>query len=451
MKHWLAGLAMAGILCSTALPLSAQAAEEQMIQVGLAYGSTARSAVQLENADGTGYNIGTMDGTAFSAVCSVPHTRLTIAPLGSGLAVRDTDSGQVLYQSDTPALALSPKGDLTWFEQNRYRGEFVCTRAGEQMTVVNVVDLEDYIKGVVPYEMSASWPREALKAQAVCARSYADGQRDRHKSQGFQVCNTTHCQVYRGIGRATENSDVAVDETRGQYLYQDGKRVVGYFFSSDGGATESAVNVWGGDHAYLTGKADPYEDTAHAANGVWSVTLTADEVQTKLRNAGYDIGSIKSMQVTRRTAMGNVNELTVTDVNGRQVALTREKCRTVLGLNSIRYTIGGMGPALTADPSTAESSVPQERPARGQTSMDPEQLYVTPKTSVRAETDAEPSKPVLPGLGADPAASGTSYTFRGTGWGHSVGMSQYGAKAMAEQGHAYDDILRFYFTGITVG
>ena len=82
----------------------------------------------------------------------------------------------------------------------------------------NDVPLEDYIKGVVPYEMSPSWHKEALKAQAVCARSYADGQKERHKNNGFDVCSTTHCQVYHGIGRATANSNAAVEETRGQYL-----------------------------------------------------------------------------------------------------------------------------------------------------------------------------------------------------------------------------------------
>lgn len=463
MKRRFAAFLLAGmLLCTPASAVISDTQSQTMVRVGLAYDTTAMAAPQLQNVDGTGYEIGTMNGTSFSAAVSVNNTRLTIKPQGTGLAVLDTDSGQVLYQTSGTTLAISPRGTLTWFNKYKYRGDFVYTRTGSAVTVVNYVGLEDYIKGVIPYEMSASWPKEALKAQAVCARSYADGQMDRHKSQGFDVCNSTHCQVYKGANSATANSDAAVDETQGKYIYENDKKVVGYFFSSDGGATESSVNVWGGDYAYLTGKIDPYENTAAASNGVWSVTLTAAEVQSKLQSAGYTIGTIQSIQVTKRTAVGNVNELTVTDTSGKQVVLTKEKCRTALGLNSIRYTVNGLGSTQTsAGNATANGWYINGTQTAGGN------LYAVSGNGTVSAIGSLGGKTVLTGTGtqtitatasgsqtttntADPAATGASYTFSGTGWGHGVGMSQYGAKAMAEQGYTYDQILQFYFTGVTV-
>ncbi len=465
MKRQLCAIGTALLL---SLGISAKAAGPDRLRVGLAYGSSALSAAQLQNTGG--YALGTMGADGFTEAQRVSNPKLTLVPFGSGIAAKDTESGAVLYQTDAPILAIRPQGDLTWFQKYQYRGSFVCQLVGGKLTLINEIPLEEYIKGVIPYEMSASWHREALKAQAVCARSYAVGQGARHKKHGFDVCNTTHCQVYHGVGRGTANSDAAVDETRGQYLYEGEKKVVGYFFSSDGGATESAENVWGGSYAYLRGKNDPYEKTESVLNGIWSKTLTAAEIGQKLNASGRKIGPVKSLQVTRRTEMGNVNELTITDTSGKTVVLTKEPCRTVLGLNSIRYQINGQG-------SLAGSGQTEAPPAQGNGTIAVTGKLVSDgtfytiqgkdtvsnigsvagKTALTAsgkETLSGPSSAPRPANGqnntADPVVSADQYTFSGRGWGHSVGMSQYGAKAMAEQGKTYKDILQFYYTGITV-
>ncbi|MFQ9126369.1 MAG: SpoIID/LytB domain-containing protein [Butyricicoccaceae bacterium] len=121
------------------------------------------------------------------------------------------------------------------------------------MTVINYVNVEDYVKGVLPYEIDPDWPADAQKAQAVCTRSFALGTH-KHTDSGYDLCNTTNCQVYLGATRATSESDAAVSATAGETLSCDGKEVIGYFFSSDGGATEDAANVWGGEYSYLKGK-----------------------------------------------------------------------------------------------------------------------------------------------------------------------------------------------------
>lgn len=428
--------------CALCVPLfltSARAASDPVVRVGLAYGASAQEASRLEAVDGAGWTVGEMRGTSFVSRETLSCAVLTVEPDGTGLRLVDADDGRTVYETDADELALSARGGLTLFGQNRYEGDFVCRNTDGRVTVINYIGLEDYIKGVVPYEMTASWPREALKAQAVCVRSYADGQMGKHESQGFDLCASTHCETYRGTGRATANSDAAVEETEGEYLWYNGKKVVGYYFSSDGGATEDAANVWGGSLPYLTGVPDPYENTAEALNGTWSVALTAAQAAEKLRAAGHTIGTVASIQITGRTAMGNVAELTVTDTAGTKVKLTRAACRSVFGLNSIRYSVSGG----TSAAAPAASNV----------------VYVIGADGVKRQValsgcsmlTSAGLKPVTTAAQTtDTSATGDSFTFTGTGWGHSVGMSQYGAKAMAEQGFPYDRILQYYFTGIEV-
>ena len=415
------------------------------------------------------------------------------------------------------------------------------------------------MKGVLPYEIDPDWPAEAQKAQAVCARSFALGTH-KHGSD-YDLCNTTNCQVYLGANRATEASDAAADATKGETLSYNGSSVIGYFYSSDGGATEDAANVWGGDYAYLKGKADPYEDPN---KDKWTVTLTADEIQQKVNAAGYSIGKVANVQVTKRTATDNVNEVTVTDTSGKSVTISKSSVRTVFGLKSIRYTItpvGGSGnkTSLQVKASTHNVKVngktvsPQGyyivngtqygnnyfklrdiayllSGTKGQFNVrwdkENERILLTSGTAYEtvggeladSSTAVEKigkstSTIVLDGEeitldgyiingnnyyklrdigkaigfdvdfdnasstvlvkttsgysgddeGANSGNSGntgsnttptvtnpTSYTFNGSGWGHSVGMSQWGAYAMAQKGFTYDQILKFYFTGIEI-
>ena len=152
-----------------------------------------------------------------------------------------------------------------------------------------MVDLEDYVKCVIPWEMSKDWPVEALKAQAVCARTYAVCQ-TKHRAQGFDICATTHCQVYQGTAASGANSDAAVDQTAGEFLYYSGRLVQeAVYYSSNGGASEDSLNVWGNDVGYLKGKIDPYEGKIASIipRYNWSTTFTASELTTLLNNRGY--------------------------------------------------------------------------------------------------------------------------------------------------------------------
>lgn len=561
MKRILSMLLCAAALvgCLSVAPASAvdTVDTDVTLRVGLTIGGANTFAdPKLENVSGepTGYTIGTMNGTSFSGGTSVSASQLTIKLVSGAFQVTDTATGKVLYTSAAGAdhIAIHPNSDLTWFKGYQWHGDFVYRRASDgNITVINYVGLEDYVKGVLPYEIDPDWPAEAQKAQAVCARSFALGT-SKH-NEYYELCNTTNCQVYLGANRATEASDAAVDATQGEYLTYNGEPVIGYFFSSDGGATEDAVNVWGGDYPYLQGKEDPYE----TYDSSWSVTLTAEEIRQKLVSAGYSIGTVANVEVTRRTDTDNVNEVTVTDTTGKQVVIRRDDCRTVFGLDSIRYTITPNASANTAaalpqstsvkiQPSTHVVTVDGER-------VDPQgyningynfyklrdiayilngtdsQFNVTwdgannrivltddaayqevggeMTSSVSAEiknvsesdstivldgktlsltgyringnnyykirdvgsalgfsVDFDPETEIVligsANAGQDdtqdnpkdetPITNAASYTFNGSGWGHSVGMSQWGAYGMAQRGFGYEDILKFYFTGIEI-
>ena len=242
--------------------------------------------------------------------------------------VTRTGTAEILFQFDGgDALALGVMPDVTgadtvrtWFKGYRYYGGFRYERiGGGDLTVVNIVDLETYIKGVVPYEMSSSWPLEALKVQAVCARSYAyiNIHSGKHTSYHFDVCNTTDCQAYYGAGtnsssyQATERTDQAVDETAGEYAWYDGQVIEAFYSSSHGGASESVYNVWGTSleqYPYLCGVEDPYEADMASKNSYssWTVSYTSSELVQRLENYGYDASSgIESLTLTY-SDLGNV-------------------------------------------------------------------------------------------------------------------------------------------------
>ena len=139
----------------------------------------------------------------------------------TGVLVTVTRTTEVLFEFDDQGitdLGVQPDGwgdePITWFKGYRYRGGFEYARiTGGDLNVINVVDLEDYVKGVIPHEMSGDWPLAALEAQAVCARTYACRTTKHLSSYGFDVCNTTDCQVYNGVNTSSSRSDAAVDNT----------------------------------------------------------------------------------------------------------------------------------------------------------------------------------------------------------------------------------------------
>ena len=166
-----------------------------------------------------GYEFGYFeDDRTFVSLGETDETAITMEPAGrDGIQVTITGTDRVLYESREDTLAVMPPGPgpRHLVPGNRYQGGFEYTVSGGGPQVVNVVDLEDYVKGVLPSEMPGNWELEALKAQAVCARTFACLTTKHLSAYGFDVCGSTDCQAYSGIGEATSATDRAVEETEG--------------------------------------------------------------------------------------------------------------------------------------------------------------------------------------------------------------------------------------------
>jgi len=289
-------------------------------------------------------------------------------------------------------------------------------------------------------EMSPSWHIEALKAQAVCARNYALSTLNKHSSYGFDVCTSTDCQVYSAGKAETESTIRAGKETEGKYLMYNGSLVNTLFFSCSGGHTANPKYVWGGEFPYLQAVKDPYESPDDASRYNWSFTYTTNEIKQRLESTGINIGDIVSISAKADEESGYVYELNITGTDGTHT-YTKEKTRTWMGwdkLYSQRYVVTPVSDEnsdLKAVSSKGKSTVANSVVI---SSDGKKASFGYPLTVKSSKGNSKISKTI------------TAFRFDGHGWGHGVGMSQYGAKAMAEKGFTYQQILEFYYTGANI-
>jgi len=356
-----------------------------------------------------------------------------------------TGTNTILFEFDHQSLPLgiNPASEQTWFKGYKYYGGFEYNRInGNDITVINMVGMNDYIKGVIPYEMSPSWPIEALKAQAVCARCYAMHNKSKHRSLGFDLCNTTDCQVYYGTNNSTANSNAAVDETYGIYAIYNGKVAQTYYHSSSGGYTEDAVNIWGSNVPYLKA----VEDTYLVRTLPYSFSVTLSDITEILQSKGYTNKQVTDYYVSKYSAVGNVLAVSFTLSDGSTLTLKGDRARTAINstakdihVGSHRYTISGNTSLyINGSPTNASLSGTYAIGGDGTVSQ------MTVGTSdLRVITSN--------GVESVSLTSSSDYLVSGTGSGHNIGMSQWGAHAMAQLGFTYDEIIRFYFTGVDVG
>jgi stage II sporulation protein D len=249
--------------------------------------------------------------------------------------------------------------------------------------LINHIELEEYLLSVVPSEMPSKWPLEALKAQAIAARSYAVANIGKHGSEGYDVKATVDDQAYAGVSAEHPETNQAVHETRGQVLMHEGKPVSAFFHSSSGGFTELSENVWSKPLPYLRAVADYDDESPHFE---WTRNCAVSAAEQALAKAGRDVGQLLSITPVARGASPRVRLLMATGTN-RTVFLTGEEARRFFGLPSTQFNVG----------------------------------YAP-----------------------------DSYVFAGRGNGHGLGMSQWGAKKLAEAGWTAPDILSYYYKDVTV-
>lgn len=443
-----------------------------VMRIGIYYGSAGKQTIDLKLTTGTRFQFGyySDDGCeSFVALASTDRTQITVTALaGSGILVTDTATGAVLYQHDETSgllLAIEPYSSTGERPVTKcgypYYGSFRFERISsysDLLTIVNVIRMDDYLKGVVPYEASPSWPIEALKAQAVCARSYAlahvnsSHQRNYH----FDLCDSDCCQVYKGVysGSQAANVEAAVEATSGITVQYNGEYCDTVYSSSNGGASESAVNVWGKDIPYLKGKEDPFEATIADTipNYNWTKTFSGAELQAKLIASGRVNCGIITEVKTKLSGTGNVIELTFVDANGKSWTVYNNECRTFLTLRSMRYTVSSDGQAMeSAGSGLMANGTENIDMTTGVTVINGDGTLSVISSGYVITADGVTEIGAVGSGGQTTGATGNVFAFTGTGWGHNVGMSQYGACAMAQQGYTYQQILEFYYTGVTIG
>lgn len=348
---------------------------------------------------------------------------------GSYIAVdgKKTGSRYVVVQSKKGA------DGAVKYNGSSYRGSLHIVSDGARIKVMNRLSLEDYVKGVLPSEMSPNWHSEALKAQAVAARTFAVYNRNMgHRGSGYDLCSSSHCQAYGGMAAETAATNGAVDATRGQVMYYNHQVIYAAFHSSSGGATESSENVWGAYQPYLRSVTD--DDSASPYHN-WTVKFTVAQVEKQLASAGKKIGTLQSIAMepiassgaaTARTPSGRAYGIRFTGSSGT-ITITGEQARSIFGLKSAMFNI------------RTERSV--QLPASG-----------GKKTADAAKSgQGKPSLTPAAMNGSAMRISGSeNIIFDGHGFGHGLGMAQYGARAMADKGSRYDEILHHYYTDVVI-
>lgn len=337
-------------------------------------------------------------------------------------------------------------------EEDRYRDYLTFNRVGNVIDVINYVSLNHYLYGVVPMEMPSTFPLEALKAQAIAARNFTLANINKHLSSGYNLCDSADCQVYGGYDRETENTNLSVDETDGIVIKYKGEIVNATYHSNSGGYTENCEDVWGASIPYL--KAVNDEFSKESPNTDWKIIFTNEDIQGKLLKIGIDIGEIESLIPIDKTEAGRVITLKVVGTKGEHV-LEKNEIRQVFGYSEIKSNLFNIS---TMDVSSDLSSDSGDvvvidgmtgKPVKVKTNNihvingDEKRTIISRGSYSRALTNNGVEE-----VKRDVYLAGKQFVIEGKGYGHGVGMSQWGARNMAELGHSYEDILKHYYSGI---
>ena len=378
----------------------------------------------------------------------------------------------LLMVSNDVDYGFSGTDDTFTINGKQYRGCLRFAVNGTVMTAVNVVDLEEYLYGVIPAEMPASYGEEALKAQTLAARTYAMTKLNAHKGSGYELCDTINCQVYKGYSGENSKTNAIVDETEGEIICYNGTPIEAVFSASTGGYTENSENVWNSVVPYL--RAVP--EVGEYGNNTWTKTLTLSQLDSLLSAKGENIGSAQDIVITKISTGGRVQEMKIVGTSG-SVTLTKENIRTYFSgacgsLPSKMFTINGKG----GDPFSGSRSVQRQATkssSTGSLTSSAAANGITAKTegtlsamngknlkldglSVSENTNSNQNTPVIStgdyqiyDVNISTVENGT-FVFEGIGNGHGVGLSQNGAQGMAQQGYSYEEIIKHYYTGVTI-
>jgi stage II sporulation protein D len=423
-------------------------------------------------------NLNIMSGTLSN------YARIVTDPNPSSVIVSVND--KVLFSFDSTEKEFIFSTQIFEVGAIKYRGSFLVKRLpGSDFTFINRITLSEYLYGVLPKEMSGDWPIEALKAQAIAARNYVIMSGTKYAAYGFNVDNTTNSQVYGGYSAEKPNSNRAVDETNGYVLTSSGEIVSLFYHSHSGGITDNSEYVWNAALPYIKSTLDPY--SIGYPNTDWSATINRSDIEQRLIIGGYSIGSLKTINIVERAPSGRVTKLEFVGSISK-ATLVKEKIRTVLGSAGIKSSLFSFdaGTAVTnverviaglsGDTTTRPTNTTSNTPVSTNQSFAPlvmtsnagvygnyidsntlsiveggqTRTKIVDKSALRAATDIyanapQSSVPYLYNSTESFDMSSGSVIFYGHGYGHGLGMSQFGAKKMAEMGKSFEEILSFYY------
>ncbi|MFB3817448.1 MAG: SpoIID/LytB domain-containing protein [Candidatus Methylomirabilales bacterium] len=312
--------------------------------------------------------------------------RVVLQRAGGGAARLQRQRQAVFVREAGAALpvALVWPGHLptVMLDGQAYRGRLEVHPLNGGLSVVNVVDLEDYLQGVIKDEIPPGWPTEAAKAMAIAARTYAVFSLRQSPGGLFHLRATTASQVYGGAGNEDPRTSWAVQATRGRILTFGGEPLPALYHSCSGGATEDGPDVFGVNFDMLVGVKDDF--SRGCPHALWVERLWPAQIERALSQAGHRVSGLRDIRPLLRSRTGRVLRLAVEHQHG-QLTLEGRRFREAVGNDTIR------------------------------------------------STDFEVQ------------ADGRSFAFVGRGWGHGVGLSQWGAKEMADLAYQHPDILKFYY------
>lgn len=294
----------------------------------------------------------------------------------------------------TSPVRVEPTSSLLALDGTPLRGAMVLIARETGLLIVNELPLDEYLKGVVPAEVPAAWPSEALKAQAMVARTYALYHKAERAGREFDVDATVQSQVYGGMGSEDPRTSAAVEATAGRVVMHEGRLALTPYHSTSAGPTEDAAEVWNVDLPYLKGVECPFDAESPAVR--WERRLPVEEIESALRDASYRIGPIATLTPLGRNRSGRVTAVRILHGEG-ELILKGESLRRIIGYRRV--------PSMRFD--VIEFDV-------------------------------------------DPATRRLAVRLDGGGWGHGVGLCQWGMKALAERGWSASRILDYYYPGTNV-
>jgi len=347
-------------------------------------------------------------------------------------------------------------------QKYRYRGniEIDIDKEHRKLNVINTIGIEEYLYGVLKKEISPLWPKEALKAQAVAARTFAIFNMNKYIDKGYNICASTNSQAYGGMNHEDPLTNKAVDETQGVIITYKGKPINAVYHSDSGGYTEDSENVWGSFLPYLRSVESKFEEKVSPPHHTWSHSINEKDLTEKLQKQGFKINSVISIEPIKISKTGRISELVFTADNSTVINMKTNDFRSLIGADLIRSTLFHIevtGERTIITENTEDKKKIEDEKEQKESIMEileqkkdwtiKELLELMKKNKEESEKEKEEEVSKVEIVKSNIPLT---FLFSGSGNGHGVGMSQWGAYGMALQGYRYQDILKYYYQGINI-